>query len=125
MSLPLSDEEEVCDILMSGISDEMDRPGMSKDSGSGGTEESGRPGESEDREGSGLEMPLRRVGVVEDVLEGIETTVCGRLAQIQPVHACVGNPVPLSKVPGQVPPALDCADGALEQGDWQYLVLSI
>ena len=81
MSLPLSDEEEDRDILMSGFSDEMDRPGMSKDLGSGGTEESGRPGESEDREGSGLEMPVRRVGVVEGVFEGIETTVCGRLAQ--------------------------------------------
>ena len=31
-------------MLLSGISDEMDRPGMSKDLGSGGTEESGRPG---------------------------------------------------------------------------------
>ena len=43
MSLPLNDEEEDWEMLMSGISDEMDRPGMSKDSGSGGTEKSGRP----------------------------------------------------------------------------------
>ena len=67
----MSDEEEDWEIWMSGISDEMDRPGMSKGSGSGGTEESGQPGESEDREGSGLEMPVRRVGFAEGVLEGI------------------------------------------------------
>ena len=64
----MSDEEEDWETRGSGVSDEMDRPGMSKDLGSGGTEESGRPGESEDREGSGLEMPVRRVGVVENVL---------------------------------------------------------
>ena len=76
MSLPLSDEEEDWYILMSGFSDEMDRPGMSKDSGSGGMEELGRPGESEDRKGSGLEMPVRRVRVVEGVFEIIQTIVC-------------------------------------------------
>ena len=61
----------------SGFSEKIDRPGMSKDLGSGGTEESGRPRQSKDREGSGLEMPVHRVGV-----EGIELTVSGRLAQI-------------------------------------------
>ena len=87
-SLPCSDDEEDWEISISGFSDEIDRPGMLKDSGSGGTEQSRQPGESEDREGSGLEMPVRRVWVVEGVFEGIETTVCSRLAQIQPVHAC-------------------------------------
>ena len=67
MSLPSSDEEEDWEFLMSGFLEEMGRPGMSKDSGSGGTEELGRPGESEDQEGSGLEMPVRRVGIVEGV----------------------------------------------------------
>ena len=52
------------------------------------------------------------------------TTVCGRLAQIQPVHVCAGNLVPLSNVSGQIPLAFDYADGALEQGDRQFLVLS-
>jgi len=41
VSLPLRGEEEDWDILMSGISDEEGRQGMSKDSGSGGTEEPG------------------------------------------------------------------------------------
>ena len=109
---------------MSGFFDEMDRPGMSKDSGLVGTEESGRPGESKGREGSGLEMPVRRVGFVEGVFEDVGTTVCGRLAQIQPVHVCAGNPVPLSKVPGQVPSAFNFVCGALEQGDQQFPVLS-
>ena len=66
-SLPLGDAEEDWETLGSGVSEEMDRPGMSKDLGSGGTEESGRPGESKEREGSGLEMPVRRVCVVEGV----------------------------------------------------------
>ena len=35
-----------------------------------------------------------------------------------------GNLVPLSKVPGQVPVALDYAHGALKQGDWKTLLLS-
>ena len=46
------------------------------------------------------------------------------LAQIQPVHVCVGNPVLLSKVPGQVLLAFDYADGALRQGDRQSFLPS-
>ena len=68
-------------------------------------------------------MRVRRVGVVEGVFDGI-SIVCGRLAQIQPVHVCAGNPVPLSKVPGQVPSAFNFVCGALEQGDQQFPVLS-
>ena len=37
---------------------------------------------------------------------------------------CAVSPVPLSKVPGQVLPAFDYADGALEQGDRQFSGLS-
>jgi hypothetical protein len=91
--------------------------------GPGRSEDWRRPG-SGSGSGSGLEMPVRRVGVVESVIEGIETTVCGRLAQIQLVHACAGIPVPLSKVPGQVPSAFNFVCGALEQGDQQFPVLS-
>ena len=83
------------------------------ESGSGRSRDVRRPGRSEDwrrsesgsGSGSGREMPVRRVGVVECVFEDIETTMCGRLARIQPLHACAGNPVPFSKVPGQVPAA--------------------
>ena len=62
-----SDEEEDWETLGFGVSEEMGRPGGSKDLGSGGTEESGRPGESKDRRGSGLEgstreMPVRKSG---------------------------------------------------------------
>ena len=60
MSLPLSDEEEDSDILMSGFSDEVGRQGMSEDSGSGGTEEPWRPGESRAGKILGLDMPVRR-----------------------------------------------------------------
>ena len=62
---------------MSGFSDEVGRQGMSEDSGSGGTEEPGRPGESRAGKLLGLEMPVRRVGVVEGVFEDLKTTVCG------------------------------------------------
>ena len=69
------------------------------DSGSGGSDDVRRPGRSEDwrrpgsgsGSGSGREMPVRRVGVVEGFSKGIQTTVCGRLEQIQPVRACAGK----------------------------------
>ena len=47
------------------------------------------------------------------------------MASNQLVHACAGNPVPLSKVPGQVPQVLDFVEGALEQSDLTLPVLSI
>ena len=125
MSLLLSDEEEDWEIWMSGVSDEEGRQGMSKDWGSGGTEEPGRPGESRAGKTSGSEMPVCRVGVVEGGYDDFETTVCGRLAQIQPVHVCAGNPIPLSKVSGQVPVAFDYEDGTLRQGDRQSFLPSI
>ena len=43
-------------------------------------------------------------GVVEGVSEGIKTTMCE--SKSQPVHACAGNPIPFSKVSGQVPVAV-------------------
>ena len=43
-------------------------------------------------------------GVVEGISEGIETTLCE--LKSQPVHACAGNPIPFSKVSGQVPVAV-------------------
>ena len=57
------------------------------------------------------------------VFEGV-STACGRLASNQLIHANAGNPVPLSKAPGQVPPAFDFVFCAREQGDQQFLVLS-
>ena len=70
-------------------------------------------------------MPVRKVGSgVEGFLEGV-STACGQLARSQIVHACAGNPGPLSMVPDQVPQAFDFVDGALEQGDLTFSVLSI
>ena len=40
------------------------------------------------------------------------------------MHACAGNPVPLGKVPGQVPPAFSFVCGALGRGEQQFPVLS-
>ena len=54
-------------------------------------------------------------GCDEGIVEGFELSACGRLASNQLVHAGAGNPVPLSKVPGQVLQAFDFVDSALEQ----------
>ena len=72
-SLSLGDEEDDWETWGSGVRKDMDRPGMKKDWGSGGTDESGRTGESKDREGSGLEIPVRRVGVVEVIFDVVST----------------------------------------------------
>ena len=57
-------------------------------------------------------------GCVEGVLEGIDLTACGRLATNHFVHACVGNPVPFSKVRGQGSQIGNFIEQAsLEQGD--------
>ena len=103
----MSDEEEDWEIW------------MSKELGSGVTEEPGRPGESRAGETLGLEMPVCRAGAVDGVYDDLKTTLCGRLAKSQPVHACAGNPIPLSKVSGQVPVAPNYEDGTLRQGDRQ------
>ena len=97
-SQPLSDEEEDWEIWMSGNYDEGGRQGMSKDSGSGDMEDRRRSGS-----GPGREMPERRAVVVDGYYDDVKTTVCGRLAKTQPVHACAGNLIPLRKVSGQVP----------------------
>ena len=38
------------------------------------------------------------------------------------VHVCAGNPVPFSKVPGQVPLAVNSVKATLEQGDLSALL---
>ena len=54
----------------------------------------------------------------EGFLLGMNLSACGRLASNQLVHACAGNPVPFSKVPGQVLQAGNFIEQAtLEQGD--------
>ena len=90
--------------------------------GPGWSEDWRRPGSGSGSE-SGSEMPVRKVGSgVEGFFEGV-STACGRLARSQLVYACAGNPVPLSKVLGQVPTAFNFVCGALEQGDQQFPVL--
>ena len=48
-----------------------------------------------------------RRGCVKDLFEGIDLTACGRSASNQLVHACAGNPVPFSNVPGHGSQAVD------------------
>ena len=81
MSRPLTDEEEDWEIL------------MKEELGTVGTEESGRPGES--RAGDILGLPVCNAGVVDGAYDDLKTTMCG--LKSQPVHACAGNPIPLSK----------------------------
>ena len=57
-------------------------------------------------------------GVVEIRFWGIDLTACGRLASNQLVHACAGDPIPFSKVPGKCSQAGNVIKQAtLEQGD--------
>ena len=64
-----------------------------------------------------VEMPVRKVGSGFEVFLKVFQL---RLASNQLIHAYAGNPVPLSKVPGQAPSAFDSVCGALEQVDQQF-----
>ena len=48
--------------------------------------------------------------------------MCGRLAPNQLIHVCAGKPVPFSKVPGQVLPAVDYEQATFEQGDLEAVL---
>ena len=54
----------------------------------------------------------------------IQDSLCGQLASNQLVHACVGNPVPFSKVPGQVLQDVNYEKATVAQGDLEVVLFT-
>ena len=98
----------------------MSRGGLTEESGSG--LEQHIPGKAEEPAGTRI---VGR-GCVEGIFEGVDLIACGRLASNQLVHACSGNPVPFSKVPGQGLQTGNFIEQAtLEQGDLEAVLSTV
>ena len=63
-------------------------------------------------------------GCVEGMFEGVDLNLNGRLASNLLVHASGGKPDPFSKDEAQVGGAVNFVEGAFEQGDLTFPVLS-